>query len=116
MNPGWRTVAYVALLLGIFGAAVTYAGPSAMPTPDVEQEFYIACAQVLPVLLLAHIVRLSSVRNGLFAARARGSEIRQKVVAMAEDVESTVNDEGQRGVSSTIRKTGAGAGIHDRFA
>lgn len=88
---GWRTAAYAAFALGLSGVAilVSTGGSSA----SAHQSFYGAAAQILPILLLAHIVRLASIRNLIFAGREQrrdhvraGQQLANRVATLRADV------------------------------
>jgi hypothetical protein len=92
---GWRTTAFVGFNLGISGAAVFAAVLFATDRGAIaQQDFYAAAAQILPILLLAHIVRLASIRSLIFAGRERrrehirsGQQLADRATALRADAQ-----------------------------
>lgn len=60
---GRQTVLYVAIVAASAGAAMVASLVFPIGTPIAHQDFYAAAAQVIPVMLLAALVRISSLRD-----------------------------------------------------
>jgi hypothetical protein len=67
---GWRSAISVAGIIGSAAVAVAVIA-SRSGTIRVDQGYYQAAASIIPLLLLGHIVRLNTLRAGIFDDRAR---------------------------------------------
>jgi hypothetical protein len=90
---GWRSVLYAAAVLlpcGLLVALSAYTGRHL----EISQSFYVAVAQILPILLLAQVLRVNSVHSFLFASRERLDQSMKAIVARVEAVRTEALDEG----------------------
>jgi hypothetical protein len=70
-SVGWRTIAYAGMVLGVSTLTVIASALFPADALHASQSFYEAAVQVIPVLLLAVALRISSTRNITLASDRR---------------------------------------------
>ena len=81
---------YASAAVGLIAVSSIAVALFAHDPPKVNMSFYAAAAQVIPILILAQVVRLWSVRDYYVGARARLIEIQVEVAERLEEAESKV--------------------------
>jgi ABC-type multidrug transport system fused ATPase/permease subunit len=86
---GWKTAAYFSLsIVSVVGAVFVVIFFRTDRTVSINTGFYVAVAQILPILLLTQFVRASSMRDLLFALHDDVEESRRTISERLDELRS----------------------------
>lgn len=89
---GWKSVLYAAIVLVPNTAVIVYSA-SIDRNIDIDQGFYVAAAQIIPILLFAQVFRLNSVHRWVFKGGERLGQILETTVTRVEAVRAKAMQE-----------------------
>jgi hypothetical protein len=98
---GWRTYAYIGVVVGSCLAGVVWTDLDGTRV-SVDKDFYAAAAQVIPVLLLAMIVRIAGLRELLVASERQIEGTRLELLTKLADMRTGLKTSEAEGVEKEL--------------